>query len=109
MMCRRRQVAFINDVIITNAFSISRGYEVKIVFFSISFKKEIGLITVFITSSLIVIICVLMKNKNEQSPFIKNLIVVVWRIHCSQMSQVFLPQFPAMKLNSHVQAPSADA
>jgi hypothetical protein len=24
MMCRRRQVAFINDVIITNAFSISR-------------------------------------------------------------------------------------
>jgi hypothetical protein len=36
-------------------------------------RKGIGLITVFITSSLIVIICVLMKNdKTERScPFIK--------------------------------------
>jgi hypothetical protein len=60
MMCRR-QVAFINDVIITNAFSISRVSEDSILL-DIVQEKEIGLITVFITSSLIVIICVLMKN-----------------------------------------------
>jgi hypothetical protein len=61
MMCRR-QVAFINDVIITNAFSISRVMSEDSILLDIVQEKEIGLITVFITSSLIVIICVLMKN-----------------------------------------------
>jgi hypothetical protein len=60
MMCRRRQVAFINDVIITNAFSISRVMSEDSILLDIV-QREI-LITVFITSSLIVIICVLMKN-----------------------------------------------
>jgi hypothetical protein len=61
MMCRR-QVAFINDVIITNAFSISRVMSEDSILLDIVQEREIGLITVFITSSLIVIICVLMKN-----------------------------------------------
>jgi hypothetical protein len=61
MMCVRRRQAFINDVIITNAFSIRVMSEDSILL-DIVQEREIGLITVFITSSLIVIICVLMKN-----------------------------------------------
>jgi hypothetical protein len=56
----------------------------KIVFFPISFKKrEIGLITVFITSSLIVIFCAHEEliRPNEAALLLNNLIVVVWRIH----------------------------
>jgi hypothetical protein len=51
---------------------------VKIVFFDIVQEKEIGLITVFITSSLIVIICVLeLIRLNEAPLLLNNLIVVV--------------------------------
>jgi hypothetical protein len=82
MMCRRRQVAFINDVIITNAFSISRVMSEDSILLDIK-KREIGLITVFITSSLIVIICAHEEliRPNEAALLLNNLIVVVWRIH----------------------------
>jgi hypothetical protein len=82
MMCRRRQVAFINDVIITNAFSISRVMSEDSIL--ISFKKgnrfDYSIHNIFADSYNLCAHEELIRP-NEAALLLNNLIVVVWRIH----------------------------
>jgi hypothetical protein len=81
MMCRRRQVAFINDVIITNAFSISRVMSEDSILLDIVQEKgnrfDYSIHNIFADSYNL---CSLIRP-NEAALLLNNLIVVVLRIH----------------------------
>jgi hypothetical protein len=96
MMCRRRQVAFINDVIITNAFSISRVMSEDSILLDIVQEKgnrfDYSIHNIFADGYN----CVLMKRlirPNEAALLLNNLIVVVWNpLIVVNAVRVFLPR-----------------
>jgi hypothetical protein len=83
MMCRR-QVAFINDVIITNAFSISRVMSEDSILLDIVQEKgnrfDYSIHNIFADSYNLCAHEELIRP-NEAALLLNNLIVVVWRIH----------------------------
>jgi hypothetical protein len=83
MMCRRRQVAFINDVIITNAFSISRVMSEDSILLDIVQEKgnrfDYSIHNIFADSYNLCAHEELIRP-NEAALLLNNL-VVVWRIH----------------------------